>query len=71
MSPPRLPPTWWFYHAPGCGTAYRGCAPECPKDHYEQTGEWIGDEHVRSHLAQLIAKVEALEAYLRGDHETP
>jgi hypothetical protein len=25
-------------HSPRCGTAYRGCAPECPKDAWERNG---------------------------------
>lgn len=34
------PADWHLHHSPGCGTNYRGCAPECPKDIYERTGEW-------------------------------
>ena len=36
------PVDYWNYHHPDCGTRYRGCAPECPKDVFERTGEWIG-----------------------------
>lgn len=38
----KAPSTWWKHHSPDCGTKYRGCAPDCPKNHYEETGEWIG-----------------------------
>lgn len=37
----RQPPeNWWTYHTKDCGTKYRGCSPDCPKDIYERTGEW-------------------------------
>lgn len=36
------PREWWEYHHRHCGTCYRGCAPDCPKDMFERTGEWIG-----------------------------
>jgi len=43
MIAPTLPPDDWYrYHASGCGTRYRGCAPDCPKDTWERTGVWIG-----------------------------
>jgi|WetSurMetagenome_2_1015567.scaffolds.fasta_scaffold127741_2 hypothetical protein len=34
---------WFLKHHKDCGTAYRGCSPECPKNHYEETEEkeWI------------------------------
>lgn len=35
-----LPPDWHAHHSEDCGTAYRGCAPDCPKDRYERTGVW-------------------------------
>ena len=39
----RKPPEdWWTYHTKDCGTKYRGCSPDCPKDIYERTGEWKG-----------------------------
>jgi hypothetical protein len=39
----RQPPkNWWTYHTKDCGTKYRGCSPDCPKDIYERTGEWRG-----------------------------
>lgn len=31
-----------LYHSDDCGTKYRGCAPDCPKDTWEHTGVWIG-----------------------------
>lgn len=37
-----VPPNWWEFHSDDCGTAYRGCAPDCPKDRYERTGKWDG-----------------------------
>lgn len=36
------PPDWYNYHSEACGTAHRGCAPDCPKDVFERTGNWIG-----------------------------
>lgn len=36
----KAPPNWWEYHVKECGTRYRGCAPHCPKDRYEETGIW-------------------------------
>jgi len=38
----RIPKEWWHYHSRECGTKYRGCAPDCPKDIYERTGRWTG-----------------------------
>ena len=34
------PENFWHYHSADCGTKYRGCAPDCPKDIYERTGKW-------------------------------
>lgn len=31
-----------LFHSRRCGTEFRGCAPDCPKDTYERTGEWTG-----------------------------
>lgn len=39
-SDPEPPDDWHTYHARGCGVNYRGCAPECPKRQYEETGVW-------------------------------
>jgi hypothetical protein len=39
-----LPKKWSDCHSHECGTAYRGCAPNCPKDVWERTGLWIGAE---------------------------
>ena len=36
----KPPKNWWQYHTRDCGTKYRGCSPDCPKDIYERTGEW-------------------------------
>jgi hypothetical protein len=36
----KPPENWWHYHTKDCGTKYRGCSPDCPKDIYERTGEW-------------------------------
>lgn len=35
---------WWTFHVQECGgTAYRGCAPWCPKDVWERfDGVWLG-----------------------------
>lgn len=38
----KPPENWWHYHTKDCGTKYRGCSPDCPKDIYERTGEWRG-----------------------------
>jgi hypothetical protein len=38
----KPPKNWWMYHTKDCGTKYRGCSPDCPKDIYERTGEWRG-----------------------------
>lgn len=44
------PLEWWQYHHCDCGTRYRGCSPECPKDVFERTGLWIGPAIVRDRL---------------------
>lgn len=36
------PRDWSRFHSRRCGTEFRGCAPECPKDVYERTDEWTG-----------------------------
>ena len=41
------PREYWRFHARGCGTDYRGCAPDCPKDIYERTGKWTGPHVLR------------------------
>lgn len=38
----KPPKDWWTYHTKDCGTKYRGCSPDCPKNIYEETGEWRG-----------------------------
>lgn len=38
----KPPENWWTYHTKDCGTMYRGCSPDCPKNIYEETGEWRG-----------------------------
>ena len=38
----KPPENWWHYHTKDCGTKYRGCSPDCPKDIYEITGKWTG-----------------------------
>ena len=38
----KPPENWWHYHTKDCGTKYRGCSPDCPKDIYEETGKWKG-----------------------------
>lgn len=37
-----VPNDWHMHHKKECGTKYRGCAPDCPKDVYEKTGIWTG-----------------------------
>jgi hypothetical protein len=40
---PPLPHRPWHHkHLLTCGTEYRGCAPDCPKDMYEQAQYWKG-----------------------------
>jgi hypothetical protein len=29
---------WHVNHAPECGREYRGCAPDCPKQYFEEHG---------------------------------
>ena len=31
---------YYKYYSPDCGTKYRGCAPDCPKRIFEETGVW-------------------------------
>jgi hypothetical protein len=38
----KPPKNWWHYHVKECGTQYRGCAPHCPKNIWEEEGRWIG-----------------------------
>lgn len=57
-----LPKDYYVYHAKGCGTEYRGCAPDCPKDIYERTGEWTGP---------IVDPLEILVVQLRIDDENP
>jgi hypothetical protein len=38
----KPPKNWWQYHTGDCGTKYRGCSPDCPKNIYEITGKWKG-----------------------------
>ena len=33
-------------HSKGCGTRYRGCAPDCPKDQWERNGPHVRGCHV-------------------------
>lgn len=38
---------WHCCHSPDCGTKYRDCAPDCPKDVWERTGVWTGPEELK------------------------
>lgn len=39
----RSPPADYSrFHSRDCGTKCRGCAPDCPKDIYENTQDWTG-----------------------------
>lgn len=38
----KPPKNWWEHHTKDCGTMYRGCSPDCPKNIYEETGKWRG-----------------------------
>ncbi len=58
-----IPKNWDQYHSQECGTAYRGCAPGCPKDHYEKTGKWIGPEPTIK-LALSLEDARALRVFL-------
>lgn len=42
-----IPRKYWLYHTKNCGTKFRGCDPVCPKDVYEKTGKWIGENVMR------------------------
>jgi len=42
----KAPRDYWVYHSPECGTKYRGCAPDCPKEVFEKTGKWTGPEQL-------------------------
>jgi hypothetical protein len=36
MADPHNDPEWYTRHLPTCGTSFRGCDPECPKELAEQ-----------------------------------
>jgi len=38
---------WWQNHLPTCGTAYRGCDPQCPKELEEQRLDALPDKQNR------------------------
>ena len=38
--PDEPPKDYYLYHHKDCGTKYRGCSKDCPKDRYEKTGVW-------------------------------
>lgn len=51
MNAQDIPEKWWEYHHRHCGTIYRGCHPtQCPKNVYELTGKWIGEEKMQEKL---------------------
>lgn len=64
LSSVAVPEDWSSYHHAGCGTAYRGCSPECPKYRYESTGEWVGEGMMRSRLGDLEHEAAMLRACL-------
>jgi D-beta-D-heptose 7-phosphate kinase/D-beta-D-heptose 1-phosphate adenosyltransferase len=39
-----IPRKYWEYHHKNCSTMHRGCDPECPKDVFEKTGKWTGED---------------------------
>jgi hypothetical protein len=51
------PREWWEYHHRDCGTLYRGCAPGCPKDTFERTGEWIGPGAVALPITETADRI--------------
>ena len=62
----KIPEDWWTYHHQECGTKYRGCSPECPKEIYELTGEWTGQQIMADRLRDLEEEVRKLREYM-GD----
>jgi len=42
-----IPRNWTDYHHKNCDTLHRGCDPECPKDVYETTSKWTGENVMR------------------------
>lgn len=60
----RAPLRYWSYHARGCGTTHRGCAPDCPADRFYATGKWIGPGLARRLLNRILRAWRALTAGL-------
>jgi hypothetical protein len=54
LSKGEAPEGYWRFHHPGCGTEYRGCHPDCPKDIYERTGVWTGPSKKRVAAADAL-----------------
>ncbi len=54
------PLPWWTFHSPDCGTKYRGCAPDCPKDARER-------QQTAQELAKGRAQTDAMEARIRNE----
>lgn len=63
MSSDKAPRDYWRFHHKGCGTEYRGCHPDCPKDIYERTGVWTGPSRERVAVADalMVAASEVLK----------
>lgn len=64
LSNVAVPEDWSSYHHEECGTMYRGCSPDCPKDIYESTGKWVGERMMRERLAMLEEDASELRACL-------
>ena len=41
-----LPDNWHKWHSIRCNREFRGCAPECPKRVYEDTGLWLSNDAI-------------------------
>ena len=47
---------WHTRHHRDCGTKFRGCSPDCPKDHYEKTGNWLCYQNAGTYSTKIGAK---------------
>lgn len=57
MEAQDIPKEWWRHHHKHCGTLYRGCHPLlCPKNIYEETGEWIGGNETNMETITITKK---------------
>lgn len=57
----------WTWHVPACSTTYRGCAPWCPKDVFERTGERDANCGPIALAAATGAEIQAVMAAFGAD----